>query len=703
MTTGIFVTIFINMILVGIDPTLVPKVLASPTKVSVDYFGSPDIVDPSLSPGTVFTVNVTVDIVEVLYGYQFKLGEADWWELNHTKYQGWNASILRLLAVENGPFLTSQRGIADWFPGAINDTQGTLTLSGAVVTNRRYPTGGGTLANLTFQVVGIGVTPIHFGLDSALLNKTLGFSLGPDWELYRGTLNPDFLVDGSFDNTPGDTTPPVANAGPDQTVDEDTLVTFNGSGSTDNIGIVSYTWTFTDGGTQTLTGVNPTYTFNNPGVYTVTLNVTDADDNWDIDTVEIAVLASYVPQADAGPDQTVDEDTLVLFDGSNSTDDVGIVNYTWTFTDVTVQTLTGVNPNYTFANPGVYTVTLNVTDADGYWDTDTVEITVLDVTDPIADAGPDQTVDEDTLVTFDGSNSTDNVGITGYNWTFTDAAPKSLTGVSPTYTFTTSGIYTVTLNVTDADGNWDTDVVVITVLDATDPDADAGPDQTVDAGTLVTFNGTGSTDNVGIEGYTWTFTDVTLQTLTGANPAYNFTNSGVYSVTLNVTDADGNWDTDVVVITVLDATDPVADAGPNQTIYENTVATFDGSDSTDNVGIEGYTWTFTDVMPKTLTGVDPTYNFTNPGVYSVTLNVTDAAGNWDTDAVTITVLDVTGPTNGGSSNQTMDVNATVTFALPTWFVVSATVALWTVVAGTIAITILLATIVISLRRGKGET
>ncbi len=40
---------------------------------------------------------------------------------------------------------------------------------------------------------------------------------------------------------------PTANAGPDQRVDEGTIVTFDGSGSTDNVGIVNYTWTFNDG------------------------------------------------------------------------------------------------------------------------------------------------------------------------------------------------------------------------------------------------------------------------------------------------------------------------------------------------------------------------------------------------------------------------------------------------------------------------
>jgi PKD repeat protein len=114
-------------------------------------------------------------------------------------------------------------------------------------------------------------------------------------------------------------------------------------------------------------------------------------------------------------------------------------------------------------------VTLNVTDAAGNWDTDTMTVTVRDVTPPIALAGSNQTVNEGTLVHFNGSSSSDNLGIVSYVWTFTDGTTKTLNGISPTYTFHVSGNYLVTLNVTDAAGNWNTDTVTITVLDATPP------------------------------------------------------------------------------------------------------------------------------------------------------------------------------------------------------------------------------------------
>jgi beta propeller repeat protein len=83
---------------------------------------------------------------------------------------------------------------------------------------------------------------------------------------------------------------------------------------------------------------------------------------------------------------------------------------------------------------------------------------------PVADAGPDQTLPEDKLVTFDGSGSSDNVGIVSYVWKFTDVTPQILTGKNPTYTFTAPGIYPVTLTVSDAAGNDASDEVIIKVL-----------------------------------------------------------------------------------------------------------------------------------------------------------------------------------------------------------------------------------------------
>ena len=203
---------------------------------------------------------------------------------------------------------------------------------------------------------------------------------------------------------------------------------------------------------------------------------------------------------------------------------------------------------------------------------------VVDSTKPVANAGPDQTVNEDTQVTFNGSASTDNVGIASYIWIFTDGTPQTLTGKNPTYVFATPGTYTATLNVTDTDGNWATDTVVITVSrvtqsdgtstsgtttggtelpapkqDATKPVANAGPDKAVIVGKIVSFGAGDSNDNIGIVSYEWDFGDGTNGT--GRNVTHTYNESGTYTVTLTVKDAAGNSQTDSMTITVQRETD----------------------------------------------------------------------------------------------------------------------------------------------------
>ena len=96
--------------------------------------------------------------------------------------------------------------------------------------------------------------------------------------------------------------PPRANAGPDKTVSEGTVVTFDGSGSTDDTAITNYTWVFHDGiSTLVLYGENPRHTFSVPGTFLVTLDVTDTAGNNDSAVTTVTVTERTVPQ----PDMTI--------------------------------------------------------------------------------------------------------------------------------------------------------------------------------------------------------------------------------------------------------------------------------------------------------------------------------------------------------------------------------------------------------------
>jgi PKD repeat protein len=434
--------------------------------------------------------------------------------------------------------------------------------------------------------------------------------------------------------------PPVADAGPDMTVDEDTDFAFDGSASYDDVGIDNYTWYVVEMDVY-LYGETPGFNIADSGVYTVELVVTDTLGQVSAPYVlSLTVLDITAPTADAGLDRTVDMGAVVHFNGTGSSDNVGIVNYTWNFTDAADVTLYGIGPTYQFDNAGEFVVTLTVADGGGSTATDTMTVTVIDTEAPVANAGADQTVDMGATVTLNASLSSDNVGIADYVWTFTyDGTEETLTGMVQSYAFELPGVYTVTLNVTDAAGNYATDTVVITVHDTELPTADAGTDIDAIAGEEVTFDGTGSSDNVGIAEYSWAFIDSTSQVLHTATPSYTFDTAGEYIVTLTVTDDDGNIDTDTVTVRVTAANAaPVADAGIDQTASAGDPVTFDGAGSTDDVEVTNYTWTFTyDGSVVTLYGAAPTFVFDVAGTYTVTLTVTDADDLSDTDTVDITV------------------------------------------------------------------
>ncbi|MEW5937708.1 MAG: NosD domain-containing protein [Candidatus Thermoplasmatota archaeon] len=117
-------------------------------------------------------------------------------------------------------------------------------------------------------------------------------------------------------------------------------------------------------------------------------------------------------------------------------------------------------------------------DQAGNWNSTGVKDVIISDNDaPVADAGPDQTVNEDTVVTFDGSGSADNIGIVNYTWNFTfNGSEVLLYGVAPEFNFTIPGNYTVTLTVRDDAGNSDTDTLVVHVIPLPDTDGDGVPD-----------------------------------------------------------------------------------------------------------------------------------------------------------------------------------------------------------------------------------
>lgn len=187
-------------------------------------------------------------------------------------------------------------------------------------------------------------------------------------------------------------------------------------------------------------------------------------------------------KADAGPDQTVNEGDTVVLDGSASKlSPGGIDTYRWQQTGgtPTVTLIDADTATATFTAPDVgvggttLTFQLTVSNISGKSSTDTTDITVIFVNQtPTANAGDDQVVDEETVVTLDGSSSFDpdpSDSIT-YQWEQSGGSPNvNLSGANTVQaSFTAPKVLSDTtltfqLTVTDSYGLQGTDTCTVKV------------------------------------------------------------------------------------------------------------------------------------------------------------------------------------------------------------------------------------------------
>ncbi len=218
--------------------------------------------------------------------------------------------------------------------------------------------------------------------------------------------------------------PPVANAGPNQSVMKYWEVTLNGTQSwdVDSTIFMTYTWvqlagpavTFESGNRDRWARFYVEPHIPDGTVFTFELTVNDGSVS-SSDTVNIFVRDVLPPPvADAGPDQEVEERDEVVLDGTGSYDpDEEYLYYQWTqLAGPPVEGAVGTTVQPRFTAPEVETdtvLTFQLWISDGpYQRTDTVDVMVREVDHrPVAKAGPDQTVDERVRVTLDGSGSSD--------------------------------------------------------------------------------------------------------------------------------------------------------------------------------------------------------------------------------------------------------------------------------------------------------
>ena len=218
------------------------------------------------------------------------------------------------------------------------------------------------------------------------------------------------------------------------------------------------------------------------------------------------------------------------------------------------------------------------------------------------------------VVTLDGSGSNDADSDTlTYSWSFTSkpagsmATLSSATAVNPTFMADLDGTYVLSLVVNDSTVNSAADSVTITASTANSaPVANAGPDQNVSTGTLVTLNGSGSSDaNSDPLTYIWSFTSkpggstATLSSAIVANPTFTADTSGSYVLSLVVSDGQVSSAADTVTVTAVNSvslpdtgqtTGYTVTAGEDMDYAINPPSYTDNGDGTITDNVTGLIW-----------------------------------------------------------------------------------------------------------------
>ncbi|MEM6269895.1 MAG: PKD domain-containing protein [Bacteroidota bacterium] len=288
-------------------------------------------------------------------------------------------------------------------------------------------------------------------------------------------------------------------------------------------GATAWMWDFGDGNTSMMQ--NPTYTYQTTDTFTVCLISSSICGS---DTICQPVIITCVPP-EANYSFNVSSDSIVNFTNQASTNSTA---FSWDFGDG--NTSTAANPQHIYAGPGSYTACLIVTNSCGT-DTfcDVVEITCVNPS-----AGYTVQVTNSVAAFNDVS-----ILAQSYAWDFGDGNTSTM--ASPTHTYTSTGIYTVCLTVTNFCGsNTTCQNVVITCNTPT-------PSFSFSNGTGVVNFTDNSLDNPTT--WFWDFGDGGTDTVQNPTHAYIF--AGQFYVCLTVTNSCGTADTCEFITVTSVATD----------------------------------------------------------------------------------------------------------------------------------------------------
>ena len=361
---------------------------------------------------------------------------------------------------------------------------------------------------------------------------------------------------------------------------------------------------------------NNSFTCGDTGTNSVTVYATDVNGNLDSCVANITVIDTIKPIVTC-------KDTTIYLDGTGSTT-IDTSYILMSVTDVCgIDSVYISNNTFNCIDTGANSVTIYVTDINGNIDSCISTVTVLDTINPLL-------ICKDTTIYLDALTGSANI-----DTSFILVSTTDICGIDSVYISNNSfscidtGTNSVTIYVTDVNGNLDSCTATVTVIDTINP-------VVVCKDTTIFLNATGSA-TIDTSFILVSVTDVCgIDSVYISNSTFNCIDTGTNQVTIYVTDVNGEIDSCIATVTVVDTINPLVIC-KDTTIY------------LDAIGGTTIDTSFILVSVTDICGIDSVYISNNSfscidtGTNQVTIYATDVNGNLDSCIATITVLDTINP------------------------------------------------------------
>lgn len=374
--------------------------------------------------------------------------------------------------------------------------------------------------------------------------------------------------------------------------------------------VAKYFWNFGDGSTSS--SINPSHTYTVAGTYHVSLIVTTTGGCADTVIYNEAVRVGTKPS----PSFTVNPTDVCAFKPVTFTDKTSgkVDQWLWSFGDGSSSTVQ--NPKHEYSDTGWFNVELIA------WNNtcpDTFRVkNAVHVRPPIAAF----TVMADCAEKYSRIFTNTSVGATSWLWNFDDGTTSS--EKSPNHTFSAKGSYNVSLTVTNGSCTHQT-TQLIRIVD--EKSNFITSDSVVCRNSVASFAAK-NIDSSNITSWNWNFGDGIWSTDPSAT-RHTYSQSGVYIVTLTITDINNCVSVKTGQVKVVGAVAAFNTSAPAACLNDNAI-TFTDASTTDGIRpITKYIWTFGDGKTDSSSIAPFVHKYYAAGSYDLSLSVRDAYGCTD--------------------------------------------------------------------------